>query len=93
MIPPGCDRQARLDEVRADPTEWGSVDLGMLLEAWGFENRDLGVSNGMGQTHWFWPRERAYLEVVILSTDPISRGTTERVVWLIDEAIRRGYTV
>lgn len=82
------DRLARLEEVRSDPTGWGSIDLGTLLEAWDFKRRTLGPSHG--DEVWFYWHERNPKDwnVTLPAAEGIAFSIVERVVWIIDSVKR-----
>lgn len=84
------DRVARLEDLRADLTGWGYIDIGRLLDAWGCKSMSLGVSYGVEQLLWYHESEPARLNVVVPSVDGIVVSTVEQVIWLVDEINRLG---
>lgn len=85
---PGYDKEARLAEVTTDPTGWGAIDLGDLLEAWGFRKRSLGVSFGCENWLWEFPNGHRRLVVVVPGRDPVAVPVVDLVVYAIQESRR-----
>lgn len=84
------DRAARLEDLRTDPTGWGYIDLGTLLDAWDYQSRSLGVSHGCEMVLWYHVSDPGRLHCVLPSVDGISVKKVEEVIWLVDEIRRLG---
>jgi len=88
--PPPYNRIARLRELKDDLLGWGSIDLGILLAAWGYESSELGVSYGVTQVLWTHPSERGRLQMVLASTQNVGVSKVNEVIWLCEEAHKLG---